>query len=91
MTWVFDCLILLAVAACARFIRKVDRTDLILIGIAISAAYCLIALGVLDRWHIWLPGTLPLGAIWLLILWALIFRKKEPNTATTVAIPPPMP
>ena len=90
ITWLVDCLLLIAIAACAAFVRKLDRTDLILCGIAVSAAYCLAALAVLDKWQIWMPGTLPLGAIWLLIAWGLIFRKKEPGAATTVTIPPPL-
>ena len=91
MTWIFDCLVLVIVAACATFVRKIDRADLILWGIAISAAYCLAALAVLDKWQIWMPGTLPLGAIWLMILWGLIFRKKDPSEAATITIPPPLP
>ena len=91
ITWLVDCLLLLAIAACATFARKVDRTDLILAGFAVSAAYCLAALYILDRWQIWLPGTLPLGAIWLLILWGLIFRQRDLSAGTTVTIPPPVP
>ena len=90
MPLIFDCLLLVLVAACATFVRRIDRTDLILCGMAVSAAYCLAALAVLDKWHIWLPGTLPLGAIWLLILWALIFRKKDPAASQTITIPPPL-
>ena len=83
-------MLLIGIASCATFVRKIDRSDLILCGIAASAGYCLAALAVLDRWQIWLPGTLPLGAIWLLIVWGLIFRKREPGAATTVTIPPPL-
>ena len=90
VTWLLDCVLLLAIASCATFVRKIDRSDLILCGIAASAGYCLAALAILDKWQIWLPGTLPLGAIWLLIVWGLIFRKREPGAATTVTIPPPL-
>jgi hypothetical protein len=91
ITWVVDCILLVAIAACATFVRKVDRTDLILAGFAVSAAYCLAALYILDRWQVWLPGTLPLGAIWLLIAWGLMFRQRDPAAGTTVTIPPPLP
>ena len=91
VTWILDCILLVAIAACATFVRRVDRTDLILAGFAVSAAYCLAALYILDRWQIWLPGTLPLGAIWLLILFGLIFRTRDPAAGTTVMIPPPLP
>lgn len=90
VTWLLDCVLLIAIASCATFVRKIDRSDLILCGIAASAAYCLAALAILDKWQVWLPGTLPLGAIWLLIAWGLIFRKREPGAATTVTIPPPL-
>ena len=90
VTWLLDCVLLIAIASCATFVRKIDRSDLILCGIAASAGYCLAALAILDKWQIWLPGTLPLGAIWLLIVWGLIFRVREPGAATTVTIPPPL-
>ena len=90
ITWLVDCVLLIAIAACATFVRKLDRTDLILAGFAASAGYCMAALAVLDRWQIWLPGTLPLGAIWLLIAWGLIFRQRDPAAGTTVTIPPPL-
>ncbi|HSH38910.1 MAG TPA: hypothetical protein VK993_09000 [Chthoniobacterales bacterium] len=91
ITWLVDCVLLIAIAACATFVSKMDRTDLILAGIAVSAGYCLAALAILDRWQIWLPGTLPIGTIWLLVLFGLIFRKRDPAAGTTVAIPPPLP
>ena len=91
ITGLVDCVLLIAIAACATFVRKLDRTDLILAGFAASAGYCMAALAILDQWQIWLPGTLPLGAIWLLILWGLIFRQRDPAAGTTVTIPPPLP
>ena len=91
ISWVVDCLLLIAIASCATIVRRLDRTDLILAGMAASAGYCLAALAILDRWQIWLPGTLPLGAIWLLVLWGLIFRQRDPAAGTTITIPPPLP
>lgn len=91
ITRVVDCILLIVIAACMTFVRRLDRTDLILAGFAVSAAYCLAALYILDRWLIWLPGTLPLGAIWLLIGWGLIFRQRDAAGGTTVTIPPPLP
>jgi hypothetical protein len=89
---IFDCLILFLVTATAILLRKLDRTDLILFGIALSAAYCLVALGALSRWSIWLPGVLPLSALWIAILAAIILRKgKEAPRETAPAIPPPIP
>jgi hypothetical protein len=88
---VFDCVILLLIAAAGGTLRKVERLDLVLCGIAFTAAYCLVALAALSRWSIWLPGLLPLGAIWVSIFVAICFRKRESTARdATLAIPPPI-
>jgi len=84
---VFDCVILLLVAATAGTVRKIERLDLVLWGIAFTAAYCLVALATLSRWNIWLPGLLPLGAVWVSIVATFCFRQRE-NAAND--IPPPI-
>jgi hypothetical protein len=87
----FDCVILLLIAAAAGTLRKIERLDLVLCGIAFTAAYCLVALAALSRWSIWLPGLLPLGAIWVSIFAAICFRKRESSARdATLAIPPPI-
>lgn len=73
---IFDCVVLLLVAAAAGTLRRFQRIDLILGGVALTTAYCLLALAVLSRWQIWLPGLLPLSSLWLVILGALFFRKR---------------
>ncbi len=83
----FDYAILLFLATVAGWLHRIERFDLVLYGIAATAAYCLIALGTISRWYIWLPGILPLSAIWLAIVFAPFFRAK---TDTTVTIPPPI-
>jgi hypothetical protein len=88
---IFDGVVLLVAAGLIGFARRIDRSDLILIGIAITAAYCLTALAVISRWDLWLPGALPLGAVWLCILTALIFRTRDESGVATVTIPPPIP
>ena len=88
---VFDCVILILLAATAGWFRRIERVDLLLCGIALSAAYCLIALGTLARWNIWLPGLLPLGGLWLSILCALFFRSKEEAARdASIGLPPPI-
>ncbi len=82
----FDYAILFVISIVAGWLHKIERFDLVLYGIAVTAAYCLIALGTISRWNIWLPGILPLGALWLAILLAPFFRKKE----ATITIPPPI-
>jgi hypothetical protein len=86
--WIFDCVMLLLAAVVIGALRHISRVDLILGAIAFTAAYCLIALAVVSRWLIWLPGILPLGAVWLLVLIAIVtphrFRAKRPK-ATTIS------
>ena len=82
----FDYAVLVLIAVTAGFLRRIERFDLLLGGVAASAAYCLIALGTLSQWSLWLPGILPLGAIWVSILLALLFPREN----ETVSIPPPI-
>ena len=86
VSWIFDCVILLIVAAVVGALRGMSRVELVLGAFAFTAAYCLIALAVISRWLIWLPGVLPLGAVWLLVLISAVthrYRAKRPD-ATTV-------
>ena len=62
--------------------------DLVLGGIAATAAYCLIALGTLSRWSIWLPGILPLSAIWARDLFCVVLPEKK--RTPPIGIPPPI-
>jgi len=92
VSWIFDCVVLLIVAALSGALRKFSRIDLLLGAIAFSAGYCLIALGILTRWSIWLPGVLPLGAVWLVVLFCLVLPKPKQSTRTVaVAASPPIP
>ncbi|MEP6699125.1 MAG: hypothetical protein ABJB09_05275 [Verrucomicrobiota bacterium] len=50
------------------------------------------ALAIVSRWLIWLPGILPLGMLWLLVLLAIVpARRQRPRLADSTAIPPPIP
>ena len=86
VSWIFDCVILLAIAFAVLSLRHISRVDLVLCAIAFTAAYGLIALAVASRWLIWLPGILPLGAAWLLVLIAIVtpdrHRAKRPQSTT---------
>ncbi len=86
--WIFDCVILLVAAVVIGALCHISRVDLVLGAIAFTAAYCLIALAALSRWLIWLPGILPIGAVWLLVLIAIVtphrFRARRPK-ATTIS------
>lgn len=90
ISWIFDCAILLLVAVVMGKICHISRVNLVLGAIAFTAAYCLIALAAVSQWLIWLPGCLPLGAVWLLVLISIViphrYRAPRPKAAT---IPPP--
>jgi CHASE2 domain len=68
----------LAVVA-AAFVGKIGRAYLLLGAIVLSAAYGLVALNLISRYQIWLPGYLPLGTIWLVVLFGF-FRNRENKT-----------
>src|ERR1043166_2290793 len=91
-SWIFDCVFLVIVSAISSSFRRFSRIDLLLGAIAFSAGYCLIAWGILARWSIWLPGFLPLGAIWVGVLFCFILPKPKLSTRTVaVAASPPIP
>ena len=92
VNWIFDCVLLLLAVAVVGALRHISKAVLVLGAIAFTAAYSLIALAVISRWLIWLPGVLPLGAVWLLVLISIVtpqrYRAQPPQAAT---ISPPVP
>ena len=92
VNWIFDCVILVIVSGISGTLRRFSRIDLLLGAIAFSAGYCLVALGILTRWSLWLPGSLPLGALWLVVLFCFVLPKPKRSTRTVaVAASPPIP
>ena len=91
VSWIFDCVILLLAAAVVGKLRDIPRVDLALGAIAFAAAYCLIALAVVSRWLIWLPGCLPLGAVWLLVVASIILPHRHRVRREVIAMSPPIP
>lgn len=91
VSWIFDCVILLLAAAVVGKLRDIPRVDLVLGAIAFTAAYCLTALAVVSRWLIWLPGCLPLGAVWLLVVASLILPHRHRVRREVIAMSPPIP
>src|SRR6266404_866021 len=92
VSWIFDCVIVVAVALLSGWVRKFSRIDLIIGAIAFSAAYCLVALGIISAWAIWIPAWLPLGAVWISVIAAIILPKpKDAARTVTVAASPPVP
>ncbi len=90
VSMVFDCIVLVAAIAFFANAHRISRFVLVLLGIAFTAAYGLIALSVMGRWSVWLPGFLPLGVVWVLIFSSLFSRRKlSASRATTV--PPAIP
>ena len=88
---IFDCMFLLLAAAVVAKLRDISRVDLVLGAIAFTAAYCLIALAVISRWLIWLPGCLPLGAVWLLVLISIVVPHRFRARREVIAMSPPVP
>jgi hypothetical protein len=88
---IFDCVILLLAAAVVAKLRDLSRVDLVLWAIAFTAAYCLIALAIISRWLIWLPGCLPLGAVWLLVLISVVIPHRFRARREAIAMSPPIP
>ena len=88
---IFDCVILLLAAAVVGKLRDISRVDLVLGAIAFTAGYCLAALAVVSRWLIWLPGCLPLGAIWFLVLISILIPHRYRVRREVIAMPPPVP
>jgi hypothetical protein len=87
----FDCIILLLAAALVAKLRDISRVDLVLGAIAFTAAYCLAALTIVSRWLIWLPGCLPLGVVWLLVLASLVMPHRFRVRREAIAMSPPIP
>jgi hypothetical protein len=91
VSWIFDCVILLLAAAVVTRLRDIPRVDLVLGAIAFTAAYCLVALAVVSRWLIWVPGCLPLGAVWLLVLVSIVIPHRYRVRREVIAMSPPVP
>lgn len=91
VNWIFDCVILLLAAGAVMKLRDLSRVDLVLCAIAFTAAYCLIALAIVSRWLIWLPGCLPLGAVWLLVLISIVIPHRFRARREVIAMSPPIP
>ena len=91
VSMIFDCIILLLAAAIVGKLRDLSRVDLVLGGIAFTAAYLLAALAVVSQWLIWLPGCLPLGVVWLLVLVSVVIPHRFRVRREVIAMPPPVP
>ncbi len=92
VSWIFDCVIIVLVAAVSRTVGQFSSVDVVLAAIALTAGYCLLDLAILSRWSIWLPGCLPMGAVWVLVIFSLVQPKtKDAPRTVAIAAPPPAP
>src|SRR4029077_9526305 len=91
ISWFYDCAAVLVAAAVSGMLRRLSRVVLVLGALAFSAAYCLAALAIVSRWSIWIPGLLPLGAIWISVLFAIIRPKPKDSLPAAMVAPPPTP
>lgn len=90
VSWIFDCVFIILLILASGFVRKFSRIDIVLVAIAITAAYCLAGLALVSRWSIWLPGVLPLSATWLVAAFCLFAprRKDDPDLPSVAPSPP---
>ena len=92
VSWIFDCVFIVFLVISSGFVRKFSRVDIVLIAIAITAAYCLAGLTLVSRWSIWLPGVLPLSATWLVAAFCIFApRSKDDPDLPAIAPSPPSP
>ncbi|MBA3960602.1 MAG: CHASE2 domain-containing protein [Chthoniobacterales bacterium] len=66
--WFYDWLIILLAAAAAPWLERISKSTSLLVALALSAGYGLLALSLLESNRIWLPTFLPLALLWTLIL-----------------------
>src|SRR4029079_18298912 len=90
VSWIFDLVFMVIAVATFGRLRRLSRIDLVIGAIAVTAAYCLIAIALISRARIWLPGCLPLGVIWLLVLIAIVMPHPNKRAQVTT-IPPSVP
>lgn len=92
VSWIFDCVFIVLLVIASGFVRKFSRVDIVLIAIAITAAYCMSGLALVARYSIWLPGVLPLSATWLVAAFCLFApRSKDDPDLPAIAPSPPSP
>jgi hypothetical protein len=88
----FDCAFIVVVVVLSGFVRRFSRIDIVLAAIAVTAAYILAGLAVVSRWFIWLPGVLPLAAVWVVAVFCLFApRSKADPDLPPIAPSPPTP
>ena len=90
VSWIFDCFVIVLVAAISGAVRQFSRIDLVLAAIAFTAGYGLLDFAILSRWSIWLPGFLPVGAAWVLVIYSIV-QPKTRDAPRTIAVAPSPP
>lgn len=90
--WAFDCAFIFLLVLLSAAVRRFSRIDIVLLAIAITAAYCMLSLALISAWSIWLPGLLPLSGVWLVAAFCLFApRAKSDPDLPAVAPSPPSP
>ncbi len=93
VSWIFDCAIVVVIAVLSGWLRKFSRVDLVIGAVAFSAAYCLIALGIISAWADLAPGLASAGRLsGFPSLSAIVLPKPKDSVRTvTIAASPPVP
>jgi hypothetical protein len=69
-------LIILAAAIFSSFLWMFSRSTILLLALIVSAGYALLSLGMLSRFHLWLPTFLPIALIWFLAIVRLVTPRS---------------
>ena len=71
-----EALVLLGVMLASYRVPRITRRKTLAIGFIFLAVYALVAMAVFNRWLVWLPGVMPLGAV----LFFVLFRAATPDS-----------
>ncbi len=69
--------VLLAAMLASFRVPRLTRWKAVTIGFVFLTIYTLVAMAVFNRWLVWLPGVMPLGAV----LFFVLFRVATPDSA----------
>lgn len=79
-------LVLAALAFLSLFVPRWSRFFTVVVAIVTLAAYALVAMGVFNRWLVWLPGVLPAGAVLCFVAFRMVASTSVPKPKKPVIL-----
>ncbi len=79
--WFYDWCVIGLLAVAALFVWRFSKGIVVMIALALSAAYGLTALSMIAQARVWLPMFLPLALLWILVFIRLVMRLPAPASA----------